>query len=156
MKRHLAIAGFMGSGKTTLAKQISESSGVPYVDLDEYIEQQEGKSIVEIFEVYGEGKFRELETLYLKKILSVEKSTIIALGGGTVCFNDNINLIKQNAWLITIMVNSETLTKRLWNEKDKRPLIKHFQSKEDLRQFIDQKLNERLSYYMQADWVLKM
>jgi shikimate kinase len=156
MKRHLAIAGFMGSGKTTLAKQISESSGVPYVDLDEYIEQQEGKSIVEIFEVYGEQKFRELETLYLKKILSIEKSTIIALGGGTVCFNDNINLIKQNAWLITIMVNSETLTERLWNEKDKRPLIKHLQTKEELRQIIEQKLNERLSYYMQADWVLKM
>ncbi|HPQ09665.1 MAG TPA: shikimate kinase [Bacteroidia bacterium] len=156
MKRHLAIAGFMGSGKTTLAKQISESSGVPYVDLDDYIEQQEGKNIVEIFEVYGEDKFRELETLYLKKILSIEKSTIIALGGGTVCFNDNLNFIKQNAWLITIMVNSETLTERLWNEKDKRPLIKHFQSKEDLRQFIEQKLNERLSYYMQADWVLKM
>lgn len=146
----------MGSGKTTLAKQISESSGVPYVDLDDYIEQQEGKNIVEIFEVYGEDKFRELETLYLKKILSIEKSTIIALGGGTVCFNDNLNFIKQNAWLITIMVNSETLTERLWNEKDKRPLIKHFQSKEDLRQFIEQKLNERLSYYMQADWVLKM
>lgn len=146
----------MGSGKTTLAKQISESSGVPYVDLDDYIEQQEGKSIVEIFEVYGEQKFRELETLYLKKILSIEKSMIIALGGGTVCFNDNLNFIKQNAWLITIMVNSETLTERLWNEKDKRPLIKHLQKREDLRQFIEQKLNERLSYYMQADWVLKM
>jgi len=156
MKRHLAIAGFMGSGKTTLAKKISDSSGVPYVDLDEYIEQHEGKSIVEIFEVYGEQKFRELETSYLKKILSIEKSMIIALGGGTVCFNDNINLIKQNAWLITIMVNSDTLTERLWNEKDKRPLIKHLQTKEDLRQFIEQKLNERMSYYMQADWVLKI
>jgi shikimate kinase len=156
MKRHLAIAGFMGSGKTTLAKQISESSGVPYVDLDVYIEQQEGKSIVEIFEVYGEQKFRDLETSYLKKILSIEKSTIIALGGGTVCFNDNINLIKQNAWLITIMVNSEILSERLWNEKDKRPLIKHLQTKEDLKQFIEQKLNERIFYYMQADWVLKM
>lgn len=155
MKKHLALTGFMGSGKTTTGREMSQKSGKPFIDLDEYIEQQEGKTIVEIFENYGEQKFREIESFYLKQVLALQKETIIALGGGTICNEENLNLVLSNAWLITIMPSVDVLVERLWNERYKRPLIKNISTKEVLKIFIEQKLSERMPYYEQADWIVR-
>lgn len=155
MKKHLALTGFMGSGKTTIGREMAQKSGKPFIDLDAYIEQQEGKTIVEIFENYGEQKFRELESFYLKQVLALQDDTIIALGGGTICNEDNLNLVLSNAWLITIMPSVDVLVERLWNERYKRPLIKNISTKEALKIFIEQKLSERMPYYEKADWVVR-
>lgn len=155
MKKHLALTGFMGSGKTTIGREMSQKSGKPFIDLDEYIEQQEGKTIVEIFENYGEQKFREIESFYLKQVLALQDDTIIALGGGTICNEENLNLVLSNAWLITIMPSVDVLVERLWNERYKRPLIKNISTKEALKIFIEQKLSERMPYYEKADWVVR-
>ncbi len=155
MKKHLALTGFMGSGKTTIGREMSQKSGKPFIDLDEYIEQQEGKTIVEIFENYGEQKFREIESFYLKQVLALQEDTIIALGGGTICNEENLNLVLSNAWLITIMPSVDVLVERLWNERYKRPLMKNISTKEALKTFIEQKLSERMPYYEKADWVVR-
>ncbi|MCX7729326.1 MAG: shikimate kinase [Bacteroidia bacterium] len=156
MKRHLALTGFMGSGKTTIGKQIANNSGLPFIDLDEFIEQKEKKTIAEIFEQYGEEKFRKLESFYLNQILSTSGNLVIALGGGTICFHNNLQNVLTHAWLITLMLKAEVLTERLWNEKDKRPLIKNLNSKEELKTFIETKLQERKIFYEKADWILHL
>ncbi|RME16009.1 MAG: shikimate kinase [Bacteroidetes bacterium] len=153
MKIHFALTGFMGSGKTTIGKIIAQKSNVPFIDLDEYIEQRENKTINEIF-LNGENYFRALETRYLKEILETPQSTVIALGGGTVCFNNNLQLIRQHAWLIALLPEITILTERLWKEKDKRPLLKNITSKDELAAFIEKKLKERMPFYMQADWIV--
>ncbi|MEW6773469.1 MAG: shikimate kinase [Bacteroidota bacterium] len=155
MKKHLALTGFMGSGKTTIGREMAQKSGKPFIDLDAYIEQQEGKTIVEIFENYGEQKFREIESFYLKQVLALQDDTIIALGGGTICNEENLNLVLSNAWLITIMPSVDVLVERLWNERYKRPLIKNISTKEALKIFIEQKLSERMPYYEKADWIVR-
>lgn len=153
MKNKLAFTGFMGSGKTTICRVIAEKAKVKFIDLDEYIEVKEKRSIIEIFEE-GEDVFRNLETKYLKEILEMPMETVIALGGGTVCFNNNIDLIKKHAWLFALMPSIEQITDNLWKDKNKRPLIKNITTKEDLKKFVELKLNERLPYYNQADWII--
>lgn len=155
MKKHLALTGFMACGKTSIGKQISLKSGNPFIDLDEYIEQQEKKSIHQLFE-QGEEYFRTIETYYLKKVLSLHEQHIIALGGGTVCFNNNIEIVLQHTWLFSIIVSADELTERLWHEKDKRPLLKNISTKEELKLFVETKLKERMPFYEKADWIIKL
>jgi len=155
MKKHLAITGFMGSGKTTYAHYLSQKTNIPFVDLDEYIEQKEKSSIASIFENKGESYFREIETEYLKEILNLSEQYIIALGGGTICFNNNLQIVLQHSWLIALMPPVDILIQRLWNEKEKRPLIKNFSTQEELKKFIGQKLSERNKFYLQADIIVK-
>ncbi|GAB4202021.1 MAG: shikimate kinase [Bacteroidia bacterium] len=155
MKRHLALTGFMGSGKTTIGKIIAQKANVPFIDLDEYIEQKENKTIHEIF-LHGENYFRTLETMYLKEVLQIPGNTVIALGGGTVCFNDNLQLILSHAWLIALIPPTNVIVERLWKEKDKRPLLKNLSTKDELKNYIEKTLSERMPFYEQADWVVRV
>lgn len=155
MKKHIALTGFMGSGKTTLGKIIAEQSQHPFIDLDEYIEKQEQKTIDDIFKEFGEYHFRLLEKKHIEIIFQKQEQNIVALGGGTVCFFDNLHYIKKNAWLIVLMPPTDLLLERLWKEKNNRPLIKNIKEKNELKKFIEDKLNERMPYYLQADWVLE-
>lgn len=156
MKKHLALTGFMGCGKTTYGRKLSQISKIPFIDLDEYIEQQEQKTIIEIFEKDGEEKFREIESYYLRQILEIPDKRIIALGGGTICYNNNLELVLKHAWLFTIMVKPEILVERLWKEKEKRPLIKEIKTREELKKAIQDKLEERMPFYQKADGVIKL
>ncbi|GIV28607.1 MAG: shikimate kinase [Bacteroidia bacterium] len=155
MKRHLAFTGFMGSGKSTIAKTIAQQSGISFIDLDEYIENKEKTSISEIFESKGEKYFREIETKYLIEVLNIKENSVIALGGGTICFNNNLQIVKENCWLIALLPPLDILLERLWNDKIKRPLLKNISTKEELKIYIQNKLNERMPFYLQADWVVQ-
>ncbi len=154
MKKHLALTGFMGTGKSSYGKAMSVKSGLPFIDLDTYIEEQEKKSISELFEK-GEKIFREIEAHYLREVIEKNARIILALGGGTVCYRDNLKYVLENCWLIAIDTPVDILTERLWKEKDTRPMIKNINSREELKNYIEKKLHERMSYYSQADWVLK-
>ena len=143
----------MGSGKTTISKRLAKQLELDIIDLDEFIQQSEGNNIQQIFETKGENHFRELETNYLNKIITLKKPYVIALGGGTICFNNNLQLIKQNGVLIYIELSAKTLFKRLENAKDERPLLKNL-SGNDLLQFIEQKLEERKPFYNQAHLIV--
>jgi len=158
------LIGFMGSGKSYLAKQLAKLENGTAVDLDEEIEKQEGRTINEIFKDNGEGYFRELEAKILiditNKLLSSEpdyferkdktiKFTFIACGGGTPCFNQNIDWMNEHGITIWVDPPLDVLLSRLANEKEHRPIIKDLDEKE-LRDFVDKKLAERLCYYSQA------
>ncbi len=155
MKRHLCFTGFMGSGKTTIAKAISEKSNIPFIDLDTYIELNERKTISELFKE-GEEIFREKESYYLKQVIQNPSNLVIALGGGTICFYDNLKIVLEHSWLIALLPPIDVLLERLWNNKNNRPLISHINTKEQLKEFIEKKQLERMPYYRQADWIVEI
>ena len=114
-----------------------------------YIQNKENKTVQFIFDNEGEEEFRKLETAYLNELIKGNESHVISLGGGTVCFNDNLTLIKKNGLLVYIEMPAAALAERLQKSKQKRPLLKNVAS-ENLNTFIKEKLAERNIYYKQA------
>ncbi|NBS18744.1 MAG: shikimate kinase, partial [Flavobacteriia bacterium] len=95
MGKSLILLGYMGCGKSAVGNLLARHSSRAFVDLDVYIEQQEKTTIAKIFEKYGELSFRKKERFYLEQLLSQEHGAIIALGGGTPCYFDNMNYIHR-------------------------------------------------------------
>jgi shikimate kinase len=142
------LIGFMGSGKTTWGKIIGEKLEVPFFDLDDLIEKRANLKINDIFDRKGEKYFRKLEAVCLRE-LHVMDHFILACGGGTPCFYDN--MMVMNALGITVWMNTpkEVMATRLLEEAGHRPLINGLSS-ERLHEFIEDKLEERLQFYNQA------
>lgn len=143
------LLGFMGSGKSTHGKRLARLLNRPFIDLDHYIERKENKSIGEIFTKEGENHFRDLEKLYLNQVISRYAQSVISLGGGTPCFNDNMNTILKNGLPIYIQMSPEALFNRLSNSTNERPLLKG-KTKEQSLDFINETLTEREKYYIKA------
>lgn len=143
----------MGSGKSFYGKKLAEEKGLAYIDLDEYIEQQEKASIAQIFENKGEVYFRKIESKYLADLLKSGKEGVFALGGGTPCYSDNLEQIKSDRDCISVYLQKSVidLSKDLYAEKSTRPLIAHFSNEEDFIEYISKHLFERQAFYLQAD-----
>ncbi|MBW2936481.1 shikimate kinase [Aureisphaera sp. CAU 1614] len=149
----LVLIGYMGSGKSLLGKHLSQVLDIPFQDLDTYIETSEKSSISQLFETKGEIYFRKREAILLQKILSENSNLILATGGGTPCYGSVMKdlLGSNNVLTIYLKCSVDTLTERLWKEKESRPLISHIKSKEVLNDFIRKHLFERSYYYNQAN-----
>ena len=145
------LIGFMGCGKSTFGRKLAKQLEWEFIDLDDYIEEQERCSISEIFKNKGEVYFRNLETKALKES-NQWINTIISTGGGTPCFNDNIDLINKIGLSIHIKLSPEDLKIRLEGEKAKRPLIADL-SDGELLSFIKLKLSERNTYYSSSELI---
>ncbi|WP_108866918.1 shikimate kinase [Aquimarina aquimarini] len=150
---NVVLLGYMGSGKSLIGKELSEKIKFEYLDLDDYIENQEKKSISEIFEDQGEIYFRKKESLYLKEVLKTYDDAVISLGGGTPCFAGNIDIVTQKEGVKSVYLQTslDELTKRLFEERYKRPLIAHTTTLDELKDFIRKHLFERSFYYNKAD-----
>lgn len=144
------LIGFMGSGKTHWGRLLSQKLGIPFFDLDEQVTSHAGKSIPEIFETEGEEHFRLMEKEVLHIITESHDSFVIACGGGSPCYFNNIDYMNQSGTTVWINTPLETLFDRLMKEKENRPLIKTL-SDEQLRSFISKKFADRKIYYEQAD-----
>ncbi|WP_070138222.1 shikimate kinase [Crocinitomix algicola] len=150
MANNIFLYGFMGAGKSTFGKKLARKLGWIFIDSDKEIEKQTQKTIAEIFEENGENYFRQLETEWLNNFSG--KSTVVALGGGTPCFNNNQLIIKEMGVSIYLEMSSKILTNRLMNAKNTRPLISAFKANErELNSFIQEKLEERKPCYSNAD-----
>jgi len=149
MKTPIFLIGFMGSGKTTWGKKIAKKLGLPFLDLDQEIVAHIGMSIPEYFLTFGEEKFRQLESDFLKR--QQGKEAIISTGGGTPCYYDNMQWIKENGLSLYLYHTPQSLWSRL-SESDlkKRPVLQGF-SGDELLDFITTKLQERAPFYEQAD-----
>jgi shikimate kinase len=143
------LLGFMGSGKSSLAKELSAKLGYKFIDLDSQIEEKAGKNINSIFEKDGEEKFREIEHQCLKDAI-VNDNCVIATGGGTPCFYDNMEIINNNGLSIYIRLNPGILASRLYSAKSERPLLKNIKSKKELQERIEEMLASREEYYFQS------
>ncbi len=145
---NIFLIGFMGCGKSTLAKRLAAKTGYQLVDLDHEIEKKIGQTVVSFFAEHGEPAFREFEQATLKA-LGTGNNKVVATGGGTPCYFDNMEWMNENGHTIYIEMQPQALVKRLENGKAKRPLIKDFSEKE-LLHFIEQKLSERDPFYKKA------
>ena len=150
------LIGYMGSGKSSVGKKLSEILHYDYLDLDDYIQENENKTIAEIFKNKGEIYFRKIESNCLLEIETKKSNTIISLGGGTPCYGKNMEVIKnsKNSKSIYLKASIVNLANRLLLEKDKRPLISHINDIEVLKEFIGKHLFERSPYYNQSDIVI--
>lgn len=147
--QHIFLTGFMGSGKSTAGKKLATLLKTRFIDLDAYLEKRDNRTIEEIFEEEGEEKFRELETKYLKEVIRLKEPHVISLGGGTVCFNDNLETIKNNGLLIYIQLPVAVLADRIKQSTTSRPLLKSL-SEEELIKNISDILENRKGFYEQA------
>jgi shikimate kinase len=146
------LIGFMGSGKTHWGQKWSAENGLTFYDLDHEVEKTLGESVTVIFEKKGEDFFREMERYVLRKF-NVTDNFIMACGGGTPCFFDNLQWMKSNGIVIYLQVSPPKVFDRVMDEKDKRPLIKKLNTSE-LLFFIEQKIKEREMFYSQAHHTL--
>ncbi|MGY5356027.1 shikimate kinase [Wenyingzhuangia sp. IMCC45467] len=145
----LVLLGYMGCGKSAISNALSKSLNLKRIDLDDYIEARENKSIANIFADKGEIYFRKLETSCLQELLDNKEEFILSLGGGTPCFGNNMEIINQKSTSVYLSANIPTLVERLLPEKTKRPLIARI-SDDELAEFIGKHLFERRHFYLQA------
>lgn len=143
----------MGSGKSFLGKLWAEDNAIPFYDLDLLIEQEERMTIEKIFSTYGEDYFREKEAAVLRNTDRFENG-IIACGGGTPCYFDNMQWMNKNG--ITVFLNETVLQihHHIMNDKKVRPLI-YAQDPATLLTFIENKLQVRKPFYEQCQLMLK-
>jgi shikimate kinase len=146
------LLGFIGCGKSTIAKVLAQKLGLSFCDMDEMIVNSTEKSIIEIFKVDGEEAFRRYEWDCLKVCIGI-KEVVVATGGGTACSEENLDLIKQNGISIYLQAAGQLLFDRIKDSRQERPLIAHL-SDEELKPYITSKLKERAPYYLRADHVI--
>lgn len=142
------LIGFMGSGKTTLGKQLADKLKCPFVDSDREIEKAYSTTISQLFAEKGEMYFRELEKNFIDEVKS-DFLQVVSVGGGLPCFNKLMDVLLQKGIVMYLRTTEQTLFKRLLNDLKERPLIEGMGEKE-LRSFIEVKLNEREKTYNQA------
>ncbi len=148
MTARVFVVGFMGCGKSTIGKLLAADLGFTFIDLDHEIELSQHTSISDLFTRYGEQKFREFEQKSLHTMRDKTK-VVIACGGGTPCFFDNMPWMNEHGTTVFLNTSPEDLLLRLQSEQAHRPLIRDFDSS-GLKQFIHQKLAERMPFYTQA------
>ena len=142
------LTGFMGAGKTFLGKLWAEDNSLSFFDLDLLIEDEERMSVEKIFSTYGEDYFREKEAAVLRNTDRFD-DCIIACGGGTPCFFDNMQWMNKTGVTVFLNESPENIFHHIINEKKMRPLLKS-QTAESLPVFIEEKLNERIPFYSQS------
>lgn len=142
------LIGYMGCGKSRLGRLLSEHMGVQFVDMDDYIEERNCKTVPQLFADHGEDGFRKRERKALEELAEFT-DIIIATGGGAPCFFDNIDLMNKTGKTVFLNIDPAILADRLMNSKTERPLIKG-KSREELVAFIDETLKKRKQFYSQA------
>ncbi len=148
----IILIGYMGAGKTTIGKALSKELGLPFYDLDWYIENRRRKTVPELFNELGEETFRKIEYNMLHEVAEFE-DVIISCGGGTPCFFDNIDYMNQQGKVVYLKATPEVLYKHLLMAQTERPLLKG-KSADELIAYIREHLNEREPYYSKARYTL--
>ena len=150
--RRIILIGYMGAGKTTIGKALARYLGLPFYDLDWYIETRRHKTIPQIFSEVGEDGFRKIEYNMLHEVAEFE-DVVISCGGGTPCFFDNIDYMNQQAQVVYLKATPEVLYSHLSMSRHDRPLLKG-KSREELLDFITQQLAQREPFYLKARYTI--
>ena len=150
--RRIILIGYMGAGKTTVGKALSKELGMPFYDLDWYIESRRRKKVPEIFAEMGEEGFRSIEHNMLHEVAEFE-DVIISCGGGTPCFFDNIDYMNRQGEVVYLKATPEVLYRHLQMGKTERPLLKG-KSHDELISFIREQLTYREQFYLKARHVI--
>ncbi|MBI5220156.1 MAG: shikimate kinase [Bacteroidia bacterium] len=146
------LTGFMGCGKTSAGKILSKKINIPFIDLDQYIENTTNLSVSRIFLQQGESRFRETERSVLEKIISIENG-IIATGGGTPCYQNNMELMNTAGTTIYIKRSISFLLEKLAEDNKNRPLLKG-KTKPQILNYINEILPAREPYYLMSKIII--
>ncbi|SHH03741.1 shikimate kinase [Flagellimonas flava] len=150
----VVLVGYMASGKSSVGRLLAKEIGLDFVDLDDYIEEQQRQSIKDIFQEKGEIFFRKLEHQMLEKVLTEKESLLLSTGGGTPCYGINMDtILKHSDHSIYLQLPVATLVERIAKEKEERPLVKNLNN-EELPEFVGKHLFERRSFYARAKFTL--
>jgi shikimate kinase len=147
------LTGYMGSGKSTVGEKLAAKLKYDFIDLDKLIESDYKQSIPEIFATKGEKEFRAMEHNTLKRVIE-KNNVVVACGGGTPCYYDNMELMRNNGVTVYIKMSVDALVDRLTNAKEKRPLIEN-KTAPELRSFIKRQLEKREDIYHKAQYTVK-
>lgn len=140
----VALVGPMGVGKSTVGQSLGERLGVPWIDLDRWIETTVGRSIPEVFQAEGEASFRQMELNALQEVTCAIPSCILACGGGVVTTHECRQLLAYDWLTISLSASIETLVRRLEQTSQHRPLLKEA---DNLRQRVESLYDERKTWY---------
>ena len=147
------LIGFMGSGKSTLGKRLARKIDYRFIDMDHHLEEVEGLKVSEIFEQKGEKYFRELEKGFLES-MEIQDNVVIATGGGAPCWGKNMDIMNRKGVTVYLKMSPVSLASRLEKSRNIRPLIQGL-NPEHLRDYIENKLQEREHYYNQAQCIVR-
>jgi len=142
---NIYLVGFMGTGKTSVGRELAKKKKWQFIDFDELIELKEKRAIREIFAKNGEPYFRRLEKMVLKEV-SKEKKFVVACGGGIVLDKDNIKTMKQTGIIICLTAQPAVILERT-RAFCHRPLL----NVNNPRKQIELLFKLRSPYYAQAD-----
>lgn len=149
MHQRIYLVGYMGVGKSTIARKLATHLNWEVYDLDNAFEKRYKISIADFFDRYDEQLFRKLERNLLQETNQLTQ-TIVSTGGGTPCFYDNMEWMNANGLTVYLKMSPACLSNRLLNEKKKRPVLKD-KTTEELKHFIKNHLQKRAIYYTQAN-----
>lgn len=152
----IVLIGYMGSGKSTIGKEVAKNVGIPFYDLDKIIEDREEDTVKNIFKRKGEIYFRKKESMVFRDFIQNNDTFILALGGGTPCYANNHEVLKNEDIVSFYLKGSiKTLSNRLEDEKKNRPLIASL-SKDELDDYIRKHLFDRSYYYLQSKHIISI
>jgi shikimate kinase len=147
------LVGLMGSGKTYWGNIISKNKEIVFLDMDELIEADLGMSVANIFSQFGETFFREKEAALIKQLVTTKHHTIIATGGGTPCFYNNMDLMNKNGITVWLNESADILNHRIKQSKLQRPLVSNLQDAE-IQPYLETLLKSRLQVYSKCKYHL--
>ena len=143
------LIGFMASGKSSVGKKLAKKVGLPFVDLDDYIEEKYSTTIRLLIYDKGMDSFRKIEKESLETLINKHENILISTGGGTPCYFNNMELMKKSGVTIYLEVDIPTLVDRLMHSKKDRPLI-WGKTREDLTVYAKDLLGKRSGDYENA------
>ena len=152
---NIVLMGYMASGKSAIGKVLAKKLNLQFIDLDVFIEENEGVTISELFQTKGEIYFRIKEGEYLKEILEKNKNTVISCGGGTPCYGNNLEIIKKYSISFYLKASMNTIFERLKNETSERPLVATI-GIENLKEYIAKHLFERNEFYEKSNYTISV
>ena len=148
----IILIGYMGAGKTTVGRQLGMALGIPFYDLDWYIEGRMRKTVPQLFAERGEEGFRQVERNMLHEVAEFE-DVVLSCGGGTPCFFDNMDYLNGQGETVYLKASPEVLYSHLKMGRTERPLLKG-KSPEEMQRFIADQLASREPFYSKAKHTL--
>jgi shikimate kinase len=148
----IILIGYMGAGKTTIGKILAKDLGIPFYDLDWYIETRMRKKVKQIFDERGEEGFRIIEKNMLHEVAEFE-DVVVACGGGTPCFFDNMEYLVGQGDVVYLRGTPDVLFRHLKMGKGVRPLLLG-KSDEELLEYIKENVEKREEFYMKANHIV--
>lgn len=137
MGKHIYLIGFMGAGKSTIAKHLQNKLNIPLIEMDQEIMNRQGMEIAEIFQTHGEAYFRDLESALIREIAAGEPS-VVSCGGGVVLREENISLMRDSGMLVYLSARPETIFERVRHSTN-RPLLNDRMSIEGIADLMEQR-----------------